>query len=146
LGSGQRFGCGGGVAKNNNQEIATNIEKKNIEYFNDEEGDDTYYDINLAVGEGVAGYNNQEMAAQLEAESTETANTTSSQAPHKEELVIGTNRSAYLMRKLTIEEEDTVKRALSKGALLPSSINQKDLLTLAGRKDVGNQNTDIIEM
>ncbi len=97
------------------------------------------------MGEGVAGYNNQEMAAQLEAESTETANTTSSQAPHKEELVIGTNRSAYLMRKLTIEEEDTVKRALSKGALLPSSINQKDLLTLAGRKGGGKLNIDIIE-
>jgi hypothetical protein len=39
LGSSQRFGCGGGVAKNNNQEIAANIEKeKYIVYFNDDEG------------------------------------------------------------------------------------------------------------
>ncbi len=103
---------GGSFSKNNNQEIAANIEKeKYIVDFNDEEGDDTYNDINLAVGEGVAGYNNQEMAAQLEAESTETANTTSSQATNKTELVTGTNRSAYLMQKLTVEEEDTVKRA-----------------------------------
>ena len=78
---------GRGVAGNNNQEIATNIEKqKYILDFNDDEGDDTYNDINLAVGEGNAGYNNQEMAAQLEAESTETANSTSSQAPHKEKI------------------------------------------------------------
>ena len=89
------------------------------------------------MGEGVAGYNNQEMAAQLEAESTETANTTSSQAPHKEELVTGTNRSEYLMRKLTFEEEDTVERALSKGAILSSSINRKDLCTLARKKGEG---------
>ncbi len=86
------------------------------------------------MGEGVAGYNNQEMAAQLEAESTETANTTSSQAPHKEELVTGTNRSDYLMQRLTVEEEVTVERALSQGALLPSSINQMNFLTLVGRK------------
>ncbi len=86
------------------------------------------------------------MAAQLEAESTETANTTSSQAPYKAELVTGTNRSEYLMQKLTVEEEDTVNRALSPGALLPSSINQKDLLTLAGRKGEGKLNTNIINL
>ena len=50
------------------------------------------------------------------------------------------------MRKLTIEEEDTVERALYLGALLPSRIKQKDLLTLAGRKGEGKLNTDIIEM
>ena len=55
------------------------------------------------MGEGVADNYNQEMAAQLEAESTETSNTTSSQATHKTELVTGTNRSAYLMQKLTVE-------------------------------------------
>ena len=54
-------------------------------------------------GEGVAGNSNQKIAAEQEAQSTETSNTTSSQATHKEELVIGTNRSDYLMRKLTIE-------------------------------------------
>ena len=85
----------------NDQEIAANIEKeKYIVDFNDEEGGDTYHDINLAEEEGVAGFNNQEVAAQLEAESTETANTNSSQAPHKEELVIGTNRSVYPMQKI----------------------------------------------
>ena len=98
------------------------------------------------TGPPIAGYNDQEMAAQLEAGSTKTTNTTSSQAPHKEELVIGTNISAYLMRKLTIEEEDTVKRALSQGALLPSIINQKELLKLAGRKGGGKLNTNIINM
>ena len=63
-------------------------------------------------------------------------------------MVIGTNRSDYLMQKLTIEEEDTVMRALSPGALLPSRTNQKDLLTLAGRKGGGGGklNTAIIEM
>ena len=81
--------------------------------------------------EGFADNKKQKIAAEQEAQSTETSNTTSSQATHKEELVIGTNRSDYLMRNLTIEEEDTVKRALSLGALLPSSINQKDLLTRA---------------
>ena len=86
------------------------------------------------------------IAAELEAESTKTANTTSSQATHIEELVTGTNRSDYLMRKLTIEEDETVRRELSLGALLPSSINQKDLLTLAGRKGGGKPNTAIIEM
>ena len=86
------------------------------------------------------------MATGLEAESTKTATTTSSQATHKEELVTGTNRSDYLMRKLNIEEDETVKRALSPGALLPSIINQKDLLTLAGRKDGEKLNTDIINM
>ena len=96
--------------------------------------DDTYNDVNLAVWEGVAGNNNQKIAAELEAESTGTPKTTSSQATHKTELVTRNNRSAYLMRKLTVEEEDTVKKALSPGALLPSSINQKDLLTLAGKK------------
>ena len=50
------------------------------------------------------------------------------------------------MRKLTFEEKVTVKRALSPGPLLPSCINQKDLLTLAGRKGEGKLNTDIIEM
>ena len=108
--------------------------------------DDTYDVVNLAVGEGVAGDNNQEIAEELEAESTKTANTTYSQATHKEELVTGTNRSDYLMRKLTIEEEETVKRALSPGALLPSCINQKDLLTLAEWKGGGKLNTAIIEM
>ena len=87
------------------------------------------------MGEGVAGYNNQEIAVQLEAESTETASTTSSQATQKTELVTGTNRSDYLMWKLTIEEEDTVKRALSPGSLLPSSINRKDLLIFLVRKN-----------
>ena len=100
----------------------------------------------LLCGGGVAGNNNQEIAAQLEAESTKTANTTSPQATYKAELVTGTNISDYLMQKLTIEEEDTVKRALSPGALLPSSINQKDLLTLAGRKGGGKLNTSIINM
>ncbi len=53
----------GGVAKNNNQEIASNIKKeKYIVDFNDEEGGDTYHDINLAEEEGVAGNNNQEIA------------------------------------------------------------------------------------
>ena len=97
-------------------------------------------------GGGVAGNNNQKIAAEQEAKSTETENTASSQAPYKAELVTGTNRSAYLMRKLTVEEEDTVKRALSQGTLLPSSINQKDLLTLAGRKCKGRLNTNIINM
>ena len=46
---------------------------------------------------------------------------------------------------MTIEEDETVKRALSLGALFPSSINQKDLLTLAGRKGGGEMNTAIIE-
>ena len=50
------------------------------------------------------------------------------------------------MRKLTVEEEDTVDRELSPGALLPSSINRKDLLTLAGRKGGGKLNTKIINM
>ena len=50
------------------------------------------------------------------------------------------------MQKLTIEKEDTVERALSQGALLPSRINQKDLLTLAGRKNGGKLNTAIVEM
>ena len=68
-------------------------------------------------GGGVAGNNNQKIAAELEAESTKTANTTSSQATHKKELVTGTNRSAYLMQKLTVEEKYTVERALSPGAL-----------------------------
>ena len=108
--------------------------------------DDTYNDANLVERGGVTGNNNQEIAAELDAESNKTANTTYSQATHKEELVTGTNRSNYLKRKLTIEEEDTVVRALSPGALLPSSINQKDLLTLAGRKSGGKLNTAIIEM
>ena len=95
---------------------------------------------------GGAGNNNQEIEAELEAESTKTENTTYSQATNKEELVTGTNRSDYLMRKLTIEEEDTVVMALSLGALFPSRINQKDLLTLAGRKGGEKLNTDIIEM
>jgi hypothetical protein len=50
------------------------------------------------------------------------------------------------MRKLTIEEENTVERALSPGALLPSSLNQKDLHTLVGRKGEGKLNTNIINM
>jgi hypothetical protein len=50
------------------------------------------------------------------------------------------------MRKLTVEEEDTVERALSPGTLFPSSINQKDLCTLAGRKGEGKLNTKIINM
>ena len=58
---------------------------------------------------GVAGNNNQDIAAQLEAESTKTANTTSPRATYKAELVTGTNRSDYLMRKLTIEAEDCHK-------------------------------------
>ncbi len=95
---------------------------------------------------GVADNNNQKIAAEQEAKSIETANTTSYQAPYKAELVTGTNRSEYLMQKLTVEEEDTVNRALSPGALLPSSINQKDLLTLAGRKGKGKLNTNIINM
>ena len=95
---------------------------------------------------GVAGNNNQNISSEQEAESNVTENTTSSQATHKEELVTGTNRSAYLMRKLTVEEKDTVKRALSPGALLPSSLNQKDLSTLAGRKGEGKLNTNIINM
>ncbi len=95
---------------------------------------------------GVAGNNNQKIAAEQEAESTVTANTTSPQATHEEDLVTGKNRSDYLMRKLTIEEEATVERALSPGALLPSSINQNDLLTLAGRKGKGKLNTNIINM
>ena len=33
--------------------------------------DDTYDDVNLAVGEGVSGDNNQEIAANIVAESTE---------------------------------------------------------------------------
>ena len=45
--------------------------------------DDTYDDVNLAVGEGVAGDNNQEIARNLVEKSNETANTTSSQATHK---------------------------------------------------------------
>ena len=108
--------------------------------------DDNFNDDDLAVGESVAGNNDQEIAAGLEAESTKTANTASSQATHTEELVTGTNRSDYLMQKLTIEEDETVKRALSLGALLPSNINQEDLLTLAGRKGGGKLNTAITEM
>ena len=108
--------------------------------------DDNFNDNDLAVGGSVSGINDQEISAGLEAESTKTANTTSSQATHTEELVTGTNRSDYLMQKLTIEEDETVKRALSLGALLPSSINQKDLMTLAGRKGGGKLNTAIIEM
>ena len=50
------------------------------------------------------------------------------------------------MQKLTVEEENTVERALSKGAILPSSINWKDLCTLAGRKGKGKLNTNIINM
>ena len=50
------------------------------------------------------------------------------------------------MRQLTVEEEDTVERALTPGALLPSIINQKDLLTLAGKKSGGRLNTAIIEI
>jgi sentrin-specific protease 1 len=50
------------------------------------------------------------------------------------------------MRKLKVEEKDTVKRALSPGALLPSSLNQKDLSTLAGRKGEEKLNTNIINM
>ena len=38
------------------------------------------------------------------------------------------------------------ERALSLGALLSSSINQKDLLTLAGKKGEGKLNTNIINM
>ena len=60
--------------------------------------DETYNDVNLAVGESVAGDNNQKIAAELEAKSTQITNTTSSQATHKPELVTGTNRSAYLMQ------------------------------------------------
>ena len=108
--------------------------------------DDTYDDTDLVERGCVASNNNQDIAAELEAESTKTAKTTYYQATHKEELVIGTNRSDYLMGKLTIEEEDTVVRALSPGALSPSRINQKDLLTLAGRKGGGKLNTDIIEI
>ncbi len=66
------------------------------------------------MGDGVTGYNNQKIAAEQEAELIETANTTSNQAPYKAELVTGTNRSEYLMRKLTFEEKDTVERALSR--------------------------------
>jgi Ulp1 family protease len=76
----------------------------------------------------------------------ETTNTTSNQAPYKAELVTGTNRSEYLMQKLTVEEENTVERTLSKGAILPSSINQKDLCTLAGKNGEGKLNTNIIHM
>ena len=71
------------------------------------------------MGVGVAGKNNQKIAAEQEAKLIETANTTSNQASYKAELVTGTNRSEYLMQKLTVEEEDTVERALSPGAILP---------------------------
>ena len=54
-------------------------------------------------GGGVAGNNNQKIAEKQEAESTVPENTTSPQATHEEELVTGTNRYSYLMRKLTIE-------------------------------------------
>jgi hypothetical protein len=146
LGSGQ-FGCGGSVAKKNDQ---SNIrgEEDNVD-LNDEgekgvdnefnslcNKDDTYDDTDLVVGVGVAGNNNQKRAAEQEAP----------QATYKAELVTGKKRSDYLMRKLTIEEEDTVEWALSPGALLPSSLNQKDLLTIAGRKGEGKLNTNIINM
>jgi hypothetical protein len=72
----------GGVAENNDQEIAANIKgKEDSEDFNyeGEKGvdnklnnlcnqDDTYDDVSLDVGGDVAGNNDQEMAAQLEAE------------------------------------------------------------------------------
>jgi hypothetical protein len=48
-------------------------------------------------------------AAEQEAKSIETTNTTSNQAPYKAVLVTGTNRSKYLMQKLTVEEENTVE-------------------------------------
>ena len=146
MGSGQ-FGCGGSVAKKNDQ---SNIrgEEDNVD-LNDEgekgvdnefnslcNKDDTYDDTDLVVGVGVAGNNNQKRAAEQEAP----------QATYKAELVTGKKRSDYLMRKLTIEEEDTVEWALSPGALLPSSLNQKDLLTIAGRKGEGKLNTNIINM
>jgi hypothetical protein len=138
---------GGDVARNNDQEIAANIRGEEHRAEQEEESTVTENNgANMVVGEGVADNKNQKIAAELEAESTETANTTSSQATHNTELVTGTNRSEYLMRKLTIEEEDTVERKLSPGALLPSSINQKDLLTLAGRKGGGKLNTNIINM
>jgi hypothetical protein len=105
---------GGDVARNNYQEIAANIRKEedNVD-FNDEEEkgvdnqfnnlcnqNDTYDDANLVVGGGVvAGNKKQNLAAEPEAESTVTENTTSSQATHTEDLVTGTNRSAYLMQK-----------------------------------------------
>ncbi len=108
--------------------------------------DDTYNDADLVVRVGVADNNNQKIAAKQEAKLTETANTTSSQALYKAELVTGTNRSEYLMRKLTVEEEDTVKKALSPGAILQSSINQKDLCTLAGKNGEVKLNTNIIHM
>jgi len=107
----------GSVDENNDQ---ANIrgEEDNVD-FNDEgekgidnefnslcNKDDTYDDTDLVVGVDVAGNNNQKRAAEQEAP----------QATYKAELVTGTNRSDYLMRKLTIEEEDTVKRALSPGA------------------------------
>ena len=89
---------GGGVAKNNDQRIAANIrgEEESVD-FNDEGGkgvdnefnnlcdkDDTYDDADLVLGVGVAGKNNQKIAAEQEAKSTETAITTSPQAPYKE--------------------------------------------------------------
>ena len=86
------------------------------------------------MGVGVSGKNNQSIAEEQKAKSTETAKTTSYQEPYKAKLVTGANRSEYLMRKITVEEEDTIERALSPGALLPSSINQKDLLRLAGKR------------
>ncbi len=99
---------GGDVASNKDQEIAASIigEEDNVD-FNDEgengldnkfnnlcNKDDTYDDADLVARVGVADDNNQKIAAEQEAKLIETANTTSSQAPHKEELVIGTNRSA----------------------------------------------------
>ncbi len=65
----------------------------------------------MVVGGDVAGNNDQEIAAEQEAKSIETTNTTSNQAPYKAVLVTGTNRSEYLMQKLTVEEENTVERA-----------------------------------
>ncbi len=108
---------GGDVASNKDQEIAASIrgEEDNVD-FNDEgengldnkfnnlcDKDDTYNDANLVARVGVADNNNQKIAAEQEAKSVETANTTSYQAPYKAELVIGTNRSEYLMQKILVE-------------------------------------------
>ncbi len=98
------------------------------------------------MGAGVAGNNNQKIAEEQEAKSTETAKTTSYQKPYKAELVTGTNRSEYLMRKITEEEKKAVERALSPDAVLPPNINQNDLLRLAGKKGEGKLNTNIIDM
>jgi hypothetical protein len=138
----------GGSVDENNDQASIRGEEDNVD-FNDEgekgvdkefnnlcNKDDTYDDTDLVVGVGVAGNNNQKRAAEQEAP----------QATYKAELVTGKKRSDYLMRKLTIEEEDTVEWALSPGALLPSSLNQKDLLTIAGRKGEGKLNTTILNM